>query len=184
MRFVHRFVRQHGLADDVANGENMRHIGAHLDIDGDETAVSDLNAGSLRMHVCWGNYEDPHDHVIGIEKIMPIIFKAKPDMISFEAANPRHQHEWAVWGSAKIPVNKILMLGMLDTSTNFVEHPELVAQRIERFTNIVGRDRVIASTDCGFGTFASHGKVEPGIAYKKLKSLTEGATIASKRLWK
>lgn len=147
-------------------------------------ALRNVPASSLRMHICWGNYEGPHDHDIPLEKIIGIVLKAKPQAISFEASNPRHAHEWAVWKAARIPEDKVLMPGVLDTSTNFVEHPELVAQRIERFADIVGRERVIASTDCGFGTFAGYGKIDPDVAYKKLASLVEGARIASARLWK
>ena len=108
----------------------------------------------MRIHICWGNYEGPHDHDIALTKILPVVLKAKAQAISFEAANPRHEHEWAVWRDAKLPDDKILIPGVLDSSTNYVEHPELVAQRIERFANAVGRERVIAGTDCGFGTFA------------------------------
>ena len=146
-------------------------------------ALRNVPASSLRMHICWGNYEGPHDHDIALEKIMRIVLKAKPQAVSFEASNPRHAHEWKVWRDAKIPQDKVLMPGVIDSSTNFVEHPELVAQRIERFTDIVGRERVLASTDCGFGTFAGYGKVDPDIAYKKLKSLVDGAAIATRRLW-
>jgi 5-methyltetrahydropteroyltriglutamate--homocysteine methyltransferase len=135
------------------------------------------------MHVCWGNYEGPHDHDIPLERIINVILKAKPQAISFEASNPRHAHEWAVWKEAQIPDDKVLIPGVLDSSSNFVEHPELVAQRIARFTDIVGRERVLAGTDCGFGTFAGLGKVDADIAYKKLASLVQGADIASKRLW-
>lgn len=146
-------------------------------------ALRNVPAESIRMHICWGNYEGPHDHDIALEKIMRIVLKAKPQAISFEASNPRHAHEWTVWRDAKIPDHKVLMPGVIDSSTNFVEHPELVAQRIERFADIVGRERVLASSDCGFGTFAGYGKVDPDIAYKKLKSLVEGAAIATRRLW-
>jgi 5-methyltetrahydropteroyltriglutamate--homocysteine methyltransferase len=173
---------RHTGFQDLSEVEFLKRISFHIDVL--NHALRNVPGDKMRMHICWGNYEGPHDHDIGVEKIMSTIFKAKPQYISFEAANPRHQHEWAVWRDAKIPDNKVLMPGMLDTSTNFVEHPELVAQRIERFANIVGRERVIASTDCGFGTFAGHGKVEPEIAFKKLKSLAEGAAIASQRLWK
>jgi 5-methyltetrahydropteroyltriglutamate--homocysteine methyltransferase len=147
-------------------------------------ALRNIPASSLRMHICWGNYEGPHDHDIPLQKILGIVLKAKPQAVSFEASNPRHAHEWVVWGEAKLPDDKVLMPGVLDSSTNFVEHPQLVAQRIERFAAIVGRERVIASTDCGFGTFAGYGKIDPGVAYKKLASLVEGARIASSRLWK
>jgi 5-methyltetrahydropteroyltriglutamate--homocysteine methyltransferase len=146
-------------------------------------ALRNIPASSIRMHICWGNYEGPHDHDIPLEKIMRIVLKAKPQAVSFEASNPRHAHEWKVWRDAKVPEDKVLMPGVIDSSTNFVEHPELVAQRIERFADIVGRERVLASSDCGFGTFAGYGKVDPDIAYKKLKSLVDGAAIATRRLW-
>jgi 5-methyltetrahydropteroyltriglutamate--homocysteine methyltransferase len=135
------------------------------------------------MHVCWGNYEGPHDHDIALEKIMSIILKAKPAAIQFEASNPRHAHEWIVWKHAHIPEDKILIPGLLTSTSNYVEHPELVAQRIVQFAGIVGRDRVIAGTDCGFGTFAGIGKMDVGISFKKLKALVQGAELASKRLW-
>lgn len=146
-------------------------------------ALANIPASSLRMHVCWGNYEGPHDHDIALEKIMPILMKAKPQAVSFEASNPRHGHDWAIWREAKLPDYKVLLPGVLDTSTNFVEHPDLVAERICRFADIVGRERVIASSDCGFGTFAGYGKVDAGIAWKKLASLVEGARRASRLLW-
>jgi 5-methyltetrahydropteroyltriglutamate--homocysteine methyltransferase len=116
-------------------------------------------------------------------RLLPIVLKAKPQGLLFEAANPRHAHEWAVFKSANIPEGKILIPGMLTTTTNYIEHPELVAERLERFAHIVGRERVMAGTDCGFGTFAGFGPVEPDIAYLKLKSLVDGARIASRRLW-
>ncbi len=146
-------------------------------------ALRDLPADSLRMHICWGNYEGPHDHDVPLEQILPIVLRAKPQAISFEASNPRHAHEWTVWQRVELPDDKVLIPGVIDTSTNFVEHPELVAERICRFAAIVGRERVIAGTDCGFGTFAGHGKIVPAIAWKKLASLVEGARLASARLW-
>ncbi len=135
------------------------------------------------MHVCWGNYEGPHDHDIALDKILPVVLRAKPAAILFEAANPRHAHEWAVWREASIPDDKILVPGCIMTTTNYVEHPELVAERICRFADLVGRERVIAGTDCGFGTFAGLWRVAPAIAYKKLHALAEGAELASRRLW-
>jgi 5-methyltetrahydropteroyltriglutamate--homocysteine methyltransferase len=137
----------------------------------------------MRMHICWGNYEGPHDHDIPLTKILGIILKAKPAAIVFEAANPRHRHEWTVWRDAEIPDDKILIPGCIDSTYNYVEHPELVAQQICQFAEIVGRDRVIAGTDCGFGTFAGTGRVVADIAYKKLAALVEGAAIATGRLW-
>ena len=146
-------------------------------------ALRNLPAERLRMHVCWGNYEGPHHHEGPMARLLPIVLKAKPQGLLFEAANPRHAHEWAVFKSARIPEDKVLIPGCLATTTNYIEHPELVAERLERFAQIVGRDRVMAGTDCGFGTFAGFGPVEPDIAYLKLKSLVEGARIASRRLW-
>jgi 5-methyltetrahydropteroyltriglutamate--homocysteine methyltransferase len=155
---------------------------AEFDLEALNVALKNVPAEMVRLHVCWGNYEGPHDHDIALDKIMPIIRKAKAQAISFEGANPRHEHEWVIWGDARLD-DRIFIPGMLDSSTNYVEHPELIAQRIERLANVVGRERVIAGTDCGFGTFAGYAKVDPGIAWKKLKSLVDGAAIASKRLW-
>jgi 5-methyltetrahydropteroyltriglutamate--homocysteine methyltransferase len=157
---------------------------AHFNVEVLNDALRNVPAEQVRIHICWGNYEGPHDHDIALEKIMPVIRKAKAKGISFEGANARHEHEWKVWAEAKLPDDVVLLPGMLDSSSNYVEHPELVAQRIERLADAVGRERIIASTDCGFGTFAGFSKVDAGIAWKKLKSLVDGAAIASKRLWK
>ena len=146
-------------------------------------ALRNIPADSLRMHVCWGNYEGPHDYDIPLEKILGIVLKAKPRAILFEASNPRHAHEWVVWKSARIPEDKILIPGLLTSTSNYVEHPELVSQRICQFADIVGRDRVMAGTDCGFGTFAGIGKMDAGVSFKKLSSLVEGARLASQKLW-
>ena len=147
-------------------------------------AVRKIPAEAMRLHICWGNYEGPHDHDIALAKVAPILLKAKPMALVIEAANPRHEHEWSLWREVRLPDDKILIPGVLDTSTNYVEHPELVAERIGRFADIVGRERVIAGTDCGFGTFAGYGKLDPEISFKKLRALAEGAAIASKRLWR
>ncbi len=147
-------------------------------------ALRNVPASALRMHVCWGNYEGPHDHDIPLEKILHIVLKAKPSAILFEASNPRHAHEWTVWRDAKLPEDKVLVPGLLTSTSNYVEHPELVAQRIQQFADIVGRDRVIAGTDCGFGTFAGIGKMDAGISWRKLAALVEGARLATERLWK
>ena len=146
-------------------------------------ALRNVPAERVRMHVCWGNYEGPHHYDVPMERLLPIVLKAKPQGLLFEAANPRHAHEWSVFKDASIPDDKILIPGMLATTTNYIEHPQLVAERIERFAGIVGRERVMAGTDCGFGTFAGFGPVEPDIAYLKLRSLVEGAQLASQRLW-
>ena len=156
---------------------------AHQQVEALNHALSGVPAESARMHICWGNYEGPHDHDIALEKILGIVLGAKPMAVSFEASNPRHAHEWTVWRDAAIPGDKVLLPGVVDSTTNFVEHPELVAQRIEQFAAIVGRERVLAGSDCGFGTFAGYGKMDPGIVYAKLRAQAEGAAIASARLW-
>ena len=156
---------------------------AELAVEALNHALTNIPASSVRMHICWGNYEGPHHHDLPLETILPIVLKAKVQALSFEGSNPRHAHEWKVWADPKVPSDKILIPGMLDTSTNFIEHPELVAQRIEQYASVVGRERVIAGTDCGFATFAGLGKIDPGVAFKKLESLVEGAEIASRRLW-
>jgi len=146
-------------------------------------ALRNVPAAKARMHVCWGNYEGPHHHDIPLAQLLPVVVKAKPQALLFEAANPRHAHEWTVFRDTDVPEEKILIPGVLSTTTNYIEHPLLVAERLERFADIVGRERVIAGTDCGFGTFGGFGPVEPEIAYRKLASLVEGAQIASSRLW-
>lgn len=146
-------------------------------------ALENIPADSARMHVCWGNYEGPHNRDIELKKIINVIMKAKPAGLLFEAANPRHAHEWSVFRDATIPDNKVLIPGVIDSTSNYVEHPALVAERICRFADIVGRERVMAGADCGFATFAGLGKVDPTIAQMKFTSLVEGATIASERLW-
>jgi 5-methyltetrahydropteroyltriglutamate--homocysteine methyltransferase len=147
-------------------------------------AVADLPAEAMRLHICWGNYEGPHDHDIALVKILDIVLKAKPAGILFEAANPRHRHEWTVWRDARIPQDKVLIPGCIASTTNYVEHPELIAQQLCQYADIVGRERVIAGTDCGFGSFAGLSRVDPAIAYKKLASLAAGAALASERLWR
>jgi 5-methyltetrahydropteroyltriglutamate--homocysteine methyltransferase len=147
-------------------------------------ALANVPASSARLHLCWGNYEGPHHFDIPLQKILPIVLKGKPQAISFEAANPRHAHEWTVWRDTKLPDDKVLIPGVVDTCTNYIEHPELIAQRICQFADIVGRERVLAGTDCGFATFVGHtGRVDPEIAFQKLASLVEGAKLASARLW-
>jgi 5-methyltetrahydropteroyltriglutamate--homocysteine methyltransferase len=155
---------------------------AEANVEALNAATSGIAPERMRMHVCWGNYEGPHDHDIGLERVIGIILKARPATILFEAANPRHEHEWKVWAETKIPDHKVLAPGLIDTCSNYVEHPELIAQRIERFAAIVGVERVIASTDCGFGTFAGYGKIDPAVTWKKLRALRQGADIAAGRL--
>jgi 5-methyltetrahydropteroyltriglutamate--homocysteine methyltransferase len=147
-------------------------------------ALERVPADQVRIHICWGNYEGPHVRDIPVEKILPTVLKAKARAISFEASNPRHAHEWRVFKEARIADDKVLLPGVIDSVSNFVEHPELVAERICRFADIVGRERVLASSDCGFGTFPGMGKVDPDICYAKLKTMAEGAALASSRLWR
>jgi 5-methyltetrahydropteroyltriglutamate--homocysteine methyltransferase len=171
---------RHTGYQDVSEAEFLKV--AEANVEALNAATANIPPEQMRMHICWGNYEGPHDHDIPLERIINIILKARPATILFEGANPRHEHEWKVWADAKIPDDKKLAPGMIDTCSNYVEHPELIAQRIERFVNIVGADRVIASTDCGFGTFAGYGKIDPLVTWKKLRALREGADIAAARL--
>jgi 5-methyltetrahydropteroyltriglutamate--homocysteine methyltransferase len=171
---------RHTGYQDVSDEEFLKV--AEANVEALNAATANIPPEQMRMHVCWGNYEGPHDCDIDLAKVMPIILKARPATILFEAANPRHDHEWAVWKETKLPDDKILAPGLIDTCSNYVEHPELIAQRIERFASFVGADRVIASTDCGFGTFAGYGKIDPAVTWKKLRSLRQGADIAAARL--
>ena len=156
---------------------------ANIHVEALNHAVANIPAELLRLHICWGNYEGPHTHDAPMSQVLPIALKAKPRGFLFEAANPRHAHEWKTFAETDIPEDKILIPGVLDTTTHFVEHPELIAQRIETFARIVGRERVMAGTDCGFSTFAGYAGIDPEIAYAKLGSLADGARIASERLW-
>ena len=151
---------------------------AHMHVEALNHALADIPQEKVRVHICWGNYEGPHCCDIPMSKMFDTLMSTKAGYVLFETSNPRHGHEWAVFKERKadIPDDKILVPGVVDTTTNFVEHPELVAQRIQRFVDIVGHDRVIAGSDCGFGTFAGFGAVDPAIAYAKLASLAEGAT--------
>ncbi|MGH1493159.1 MAG: epoxyalkane--coenzyme M transferase, partial [Acidimicrobiales bacterium] len=156
---------------------------ANLHVEALNNAVRNIDADRMRLHICWGNYEGPHTHDAPMSQVLPIALKAKPQALLFEAANPRHAHEWATFAEADIPDDKVLIPGVIDTTTHFVEHPELIAQRIEQFAAIVGRERVMAGTDCGFSTFAGYAGIDPEIAYAKLGAMAEGAAIASERLW-
>ena len=146
-------------------------------------ALRNVDADRVRMHMCWGNYEGPHHHDIPMERLLPVVLGVRAKGLLFEASNPRHAHEWTVIRDLGIPDDKVIIPGVLDSTTNYIEHPLLVAERICRFADIVGRERVIAGTDCGFGTFAGFGPVEPEIVYRKLAAMAEGAKIASSRLW-
>jgi 5-methyltetrahydropteroyltriglutamate--homocysteine methyltransferase len=146
-------------------------------------ATRDIPPEAMRLHLCWGNYEGPHHLDVQLKEIIDIVLKGRPNAISFEGANPRHEHEWAVWKEVKLPPEKFLVPGVIDSTTNFIEHPELVAQRIVRYAGVVGRENVVASSDCGFGTFAMSNTVDARVAWAKLAALAEGARLATKELW-
>ena len=149
-------------------------------------ALRNIPANKVRMHICWGNYEGPHDCDIELAALFPVLMRAKPLGLLFETSNPRHAADWTVFidQHAALPEDKVLIPGVIDSTTNFVEHPRLVAERLLRFADIVGRERVVAGTDCGFSTFAGYGTVDEDIVYAKLKTMADGAAIASERLWK
>lgn len=173
---------RHMLFNDLSDAEFIKIAQSH--VDALNHALAGIDADKVRVHICWGNYEGPHVCDIDMDKVFSTLMGIDADYILFETSNPRHAHEWTVFRDrkAEIPESKVLVPGVVDTTTNFVEHPELVAQRIERFAGIVGADRVVAGSDCGFGTFAGFGAVDPDIAYAKLQSLSEGAALASGRL--
>ena len=156
---------------------------AQLHVEALNHAVANIPAEQLRMHVCWGNYEGPHHRDVPMADIIDIVFAAKPCAISFEAANPRHAHEWALFETVKLPAGKVLIPGVLESKSNFIEHPELIAQRIGRYAKLVGRENVIAGSDCGYGTWVGQAAVDPDVVFAKLKAMAEGAAIASKQFW-
>ena len=167
---------RHMMYRELTEEDYLRRIEQHIEVL--NFALRNIPPEKVRMHICWGNYEGPHHRDVPLETIFGRVMRAKPQQLLFETANPRHGHEWETVERLRqqIPSDKILVPGVIDTTTNFIEHPRLVAQRLQRFTNIVGRERVIAGTDCGFGTFAGFGAVDPDIVYAKLSSLSEGAS--------
>ena len=174
---------RHMMYKDRSDAEYLTLIGGH--VEALNHALRNVPADRVRMHVCWGNYEGPHCCDVEMGVILPTLMKAKPVGLLFETSNPRHQHDWNYFVEMAdiIPDEKILIPGVIDSTTNFIEHPSVVAERIEKFAGIIGRERVIGGTDCGFSTFAGFGVVDPEIVYAKLKTLAEGAAIASERLW-
>jgi 5-methyltetrahydropteroyltriglutamate--homocysteine methyltransferase len=193
MRHEYRAIHEAGLllqldCPDLAGGWNRADLeNASLDdfrklirlhIEALNHAVADIPPERMRMHVCWGNYNGPHLRDIPLREILEVLLTARPRYLSFEGANPRHEHEWAVFEEIKLPDDKVILPGVLDSTTNFVEHPELIAQRIRRYARIVGPQRVIASSDCGFSTFAGSQSVHPLVTWKKLEALSEGARLA------
>ncbi len=172
---------RHMMYKDRTENEYLQRIGRHVEVL--NHALHNVPAASVRMHVCWGNYEGPHHCDVEMATILPTLMKAKPAGLLFETSNPRHQHDWEAFAeqAGGIPADKELIPGVIDSTTNFIEHPRVVANRIRQFTDIVGADRVIAGTDCGFSTFAGFGAVDPEIVYAKLGALAEGAQMASGR---
>src|ERR1041385_9069587 len=157
---------------------------AALNIEAMNHAVANIPAEQLRMHVCWGNYEGPHHYDVPLADVIDLVFKAKPSAISFEAANPRHAHEWTLFEPVKLPDGKVLIPGVIESKANFIEHPELIAQRIGRYAKLVGRENVIAGSDCGYGTWVGQTAVDPDVVFAKFKAMADGAAIASRQFWK
>jgi 5-methyltetrahydropteroyltriglutamate--homocysteine methyltransferase len=172
-----RHIMYRDQPDEVFVEATERHVAAI------NRALADVPGDQVRLHVCWGNYEGPHHLDIPVEAIMDHVLEAKPATILFEAANPRHAHEWTAWRDAAIPDDKILAPGVISSTSNYIEHPELIAQRLQTFAAIVGPERVVAGTDCGFGTWSGFGPIDPTICWAKLESLSEGAALASSRLF-
>ena len=156
---------------------------ARLHVEALNHATANIAPEQLRMHVCWGNYEGPHHCDVPLSDIVDIVFMARPCAISFEAANPRHAHEWTLFETVKLPAGKVLIPGVIESKSNFIEHPELIAQRIGRYAKLVGRENVIAGSDCGYGTWVGQAAVDPDVVFAKLAAMAEGARIASKQFW-
>jgi len=172
---------RHMMFPDLSDEQFVRQAEIHVEVL--NHALRNIPGDRVRMHVCWGNYEGPHICDIALAKVLPVVLKAKPRGLLFETSNPRHAHEWRAWQENDIPDDYVLIPGVIDSTTNFVEHPQLVADRICRYADIVGRERVIAGTDCGFATFAGYGAVDADIVWAKLASLSEGAAMATKTLY-
>jgi 5-methyltetrahydropteroyltriglutamate--homocysteine methyltransferase len=156
---------------------------ARLHVEALDHALAGVPPDQARMHLCWGNYEGPHHYDVPLADILDIVFTGRAGAVSFEAANPRHAHEWRVFENVRVPDGKLIVPGVIDSTTNFVEHPALIAERISRYARLVGRENVIAGTDCGFGTWVGQAAVDPDIVWAKLASLAEGARLASRELW-
>ncbi len=157
---------------------------ARLHVEALNHAVAAIPPERLRMHLCWGNYEGPHHHDVPLSDIIDIVFLARPSMISFEAANPRHAHEWTLFERVKLPEGKVLIPGVIESKSNFIEHPELIAQRIARYARLAGRENVIAGSDCGYGTWVGQAAVDPDVVWAKLAAMAEGARLASDEFWR
>jgi 5-methyltetrahydropteroyltriglutamate--homocysteine methyltransferase len=157
---------------------------ARLHVEALNHAVANIAPENLRLHLCWGNYEGPHHHDVALADIIDIVFLARPGAISLEAANPRHAHEWALFEQVRLPEGKLLIPGVIESKSNFIEHPELIAQRIARYANLVGRENVIAGSDCGYGTWVGQAAVDPDVVWAKFAAMAEGARLASRLFWK
>ena len=166
---------------DLSLAEFRKIIDRHMEVL--KEATKNIAPEQMRLHLCWGNYEGPHHLDVPMKDIVDIVLKTRAYAISFEGANPRHAHEWNVWQDVKLPAGKVLVPGVIDSTTNFIEHPQLVAQRIRNYTDLVGKENVIAGVDCGFGTNAASTTVDSRIVWAKLAALSEGAALASKQLW-
>ncbi len=173
---------RHTMYPELSEDEFVNAIGAH--VAALNAALAGVPQDQVRLHLCWGNYEGPHTCDIPLARVLPTVLRIHAGALSFEGANPRHAHEWAVFQEQKLPEDRVLIAGVLDSTTNFVEHPDLVAERLCRYADVVGRERVIAGSDCGFSTFAGFGTVHPEIVWMKLESLVEGARRASAKLWR
>jgi 5-methyltetrahydropteroyltriglutamate--homocysteine methyltransferase len=178
---------------DLAMGRHIHYADLSLEefrkrarqhVDALNHALRNIPAEQLRMHLCWGNYEGPHHCDVALADVIDIVFLAKPLAISLEAANPRHAHEWTVFERVKLPDGKVLIPGVIESKSNFIEHPELIAQRIARYANLVGRENVIAGSDCGYGTWVGQAAVDPDVVWAKLAALAEGARIATRQFWR
>jgi 5-methyltetrahydropteroyltriglutamate--homocysteine methyltransferase len=157
---------------------------AEMNIEVMNHATANIPPEQLRIHVCWGNYEGPHHYDVPLADVIDLVFKARASYISFEAANPRHAHEWTLFETVKLPDGKVLIPGVIESKANFIEHPELIAQRIGRYAKLVGRENVMGGSDCGYGTWVGQAAVDPDVVWAKLAALAEGARIASKEFWK
>ena len=178
---------------DLAMGKHIKYYNVDLatfrkavalNIEALNHATANIPAEQLRIHVCWGNYEGPHHYDVPLADMIDLVFKVRATYISFEAANPRHAHEWTLFEKVKLPDGKVLIPGVIESKANFIEHPELIAQRIGRYAKLVGRENVMAGSDCGYGTWVGQAAVDPDVVWAKFAALAEGARIASKQFWK
>jgi 5-methyltetrahydropteroyltriglutamate--homocysteine methyltransferase len=177
---------------DLAMGRHIQHAAldlpefrkrAAMHVEALNHALANIPPEQLRMHLCWGNYEGPHHCDVPLADIIDVVFAARPSAISFEAANPRHGHEWTLFERVKLPPDKVLIPGVIESKSNFIEHPELIAQRLGRYAKLVGRENVMAGSDCGFGTWVGQAAVDPDVVWAKMAAMVEGARIASRRFW-